>query len=107
MRTNEQRIAQMHERALTIEHEDRERKTRILQIGSFAAALAVVVLIALMMPGVAKMSAQGTVPDGMVASIFSQNDKLGFIVVAILSFALGASVTIFCFYLRKYCGKED
>lgn len=39
--------------------------------------------------------------QGMRASLFSENNTLGFVVVGILSFILGCSFTIFCIKLKN------
>ncbi len=107
MRTNEQRIASMHERAMRIREEDKEKRIRMMQIGGFALAIAAVIALTVQVAHITQLSVQGTVPSGMIASIFSNSKELGFIVVAILSFALGAAATIFCFYLKKYYGRDS
>ena len=38
---------------------------------------------------------------GMSGSIFSVNDSLAFVVIAILAFLLGVSVTVFCFLWKQ------
>ena len=101
MRSNEERIELMHQRAAQFKKEENDKKIRIIQTTSFGFALAMAVLLALYMPGLTGLSVQGSVPVGMNASIFAQKETLGFIVIAILSFLLGVAVTIFCFYLKK------
>ena len=101
MRSNEERIELMHQRAAQFKKEENDKKIRIIQTSSFGFALAMAVLLALFMPGLTGFSVQGSVPVGMNASIFAQKETLGFIVIAILSFLLGVAVTIFCFYLKK------
>ena len=101
MRSNEERIELMHQRAAQIKKEENDKKIRIIQTTSFGFALAMAVLLALFMPELTGFSVQGSVPVGMNASIFAQKETLGFIVIAILSFLLGVAVTIFCFYLKK------
>lgn len=100
MRTNEERIAVMHERAAQI------KKTRNIQFMSAAAVLLCVVLIAIFLP-VVEMTKPEMIPTGMNASIFYESNYLGSIVVALLSFLLGVAFTIFCFYLRKLYGRND
>ena len=46
----------------------------------------------------------------MNASIFSDSGVSGYLVIAILAFLLGITVTVFCFRLKKYMdgkGPED
>ena len=101
MRSNEERIELMHQRAAQFKKEENDKKIRIIQTTSFGFALAMAVLLALFMPELTGFSVQGSVPVGMNASIFAQKETLGFIVITILSFLLGVAVTIFCFYLKK------
>ena len=44
---------------------------------------------------------------GVIASNFSQNSALGFIVIGVISFCLGVSVAVFCFRLKKWKDEED
>ena len=101
MRTNEERIRLMHQKALLLEQENREKKIRWLQYGSVGLAFAMTILLALIMPRFAQLSIEGAVPDNMIASIFALNKSLSFIIIAILSFILGISVTVFCYCLKK------
>ena len=105
MRTNEERIAAMHRRAFELKQERTDRRIKTMQYGSFALALAAVLMLAFSMPRFSDRIVQGTIPAGMNASIFAQGEALGFVVVAILSFALGIAVTIFCFYLKRQRGE--
>lgn len=105
MRTNEERIAAMHQRVSELKQERTDRRIRTVQYGSFVLALTVVIVIAVMMPRFSDRIVQGTIPAGMNASIFAQGEALGFVVIAILSFMLGIAVTIFCFYLKRQRGE--
>ena len=94
MRTNEERIAVMHERAATL------RKIRNMQIASMATVFVAAVLIAAFFP-FDELMKQGSILSGMNASVFYESNHLVSIVIAIISFLLGVSVTIFCFYLKE------
>ncbi|MBQ6333679.1 MAG: hypothetical protein IJI46_01225 [Erysipelotrichaceae bacterium] len=98
MRTNEERIAAMHQRAEQLQI---EKRNRFIQVSALASGFIVVILLSLLIPYYAQNIHQEKIPSGMNASIFAQSNALGFIVVAILSFLLGIAVTIFCFYLKK------
>ena len=56
--------------------------------------------MALSMPRVVTVSEDVVLP-GMNASTFASSDALGLIVVAVVAFILGVSVTVFCYYMRK------
>ena len=89
MRTNEERIAAMHQRAKQLQYENRKRTSGYIQAAAVALSFAGV-------------SMKDAIPAGMHASIFSGSDALGYIIVSIVAFTLGAAVTIFCFYMKKW-----
>lgn len=107
MRTNEERIAAMHKRAADLEKEKRQRKVRIIQALSAAACFAAVIALAVFMSGFSLAFTSGTNQGGMSASIFSESSALGYIVIGVLAFLLGATVTIFCFRLKKWQKDKD
>ena len=107
MRTNEERIAAMHKRAGELEKENRQRRVRIIQAVSVAACIAAVIALAFFMPGLSQALVAGESQGGMSASIFSESSALGYIVIGILAFLLGAAVTIFCFRLRRWQKDKD
>ena len=101
MRTDEERIDELHRRIGALKQKRRRAKYRILCISAFAACLAVAVVFA--------FTASGTMifPDvpaagGLSASIFAGGTKIGYILTAVLSFCLGISFTVFCLRLRKH-----
>ena len=99
MRSNEERIAVMYERAVKL------KKIRNIQIVSFSAVLIATVFIAVSLSSI-KIKDLGTVPSGMNASVFYETDHLLSIVIALVSFLLGISVTVLCFYIKKIYGRE-
>ena len=44
----------------------------------------------------------GTITGSAAASIFADHASLGYVVVALLAFCLGALVTVFCFRIKKH-----
>ena len=106
MRTNEERIVLMHQRADQIERENRTRKVRLFQAGSFAVASALVIVMAFFVRHLSQLNVEGRIPAGMAASIFAQSEMLGLIIVAIGAFLLGVAVTIFCYYLKRWNENE-
>ena len=107
MRSDEERIAALHRRAAELEKQKRFRRTRIMQISSVAACLVVIILLAAAMPGITALYSPQAVQESMNASIFTDSNALGFIVIAVLSFLLGVTATIFCFRLKKYRDEEE
>ena len=112
MRTTEERIAAMHERAKEINRQKRTHRVRILQTVSIAACFAVVILMAVFMPNSASLaippgSTSNTSLSDMHASIFSENGAMSYVVIAIVAFLLGAAVTVFCFRLKKWQDQKN
>ena len=108
MRTNEERIAAMHDRAAKIEQEQRNRRVRLLQCLFSAAAVAVAVLLAVFLPKAVSFTQNSAVlPGNMQASIFNGSSSVGYIVIAVIAFLLGAFVTVFCFRLKKWQEKKN
>jgi hypothetical protein len=105
MRTNEERIAAMHARAAELRREKRKRETRIVGIEIIVLSLALVIALAAWMPRLS--TAMTGAPGAMSASMFSDSGALGYIVVALLAFLLGVSVTVFCLRLKKWREEKD
>ena len=59
------------------------------------------------MPEIAGLIAPGGDIGSMNASIFADSHVLGYIIIALLAFALGVSVTIFCYYLKRLNQQAD
>lgn len=104
MLTNEERIVAMHARAAELNQQNRMRSTRIVQRVSVAASLAAVILLAIFMPQTEafKIAVSRNTSENMQGSLFSSGGELGYVVIAVIAFLLGATVTAFCFRLKKY-----
>ena len=102
MRTGEERILAMHQRAAQLEYEKRSRTARLAGTAAVAVCLALTILMASVMPSVTGAVNYGSAPAGMNASLFAGSPVLGYIVIAIAAFLLGAAVTVFCFRLKKW-----
>ena len=105
MRTNEERIAAMHARAAELGREKRRKQTDLAAAVSVVLSLALIFALSAWMPHFS--AAMTGAPDGMSASVFSGSGALGYIVIALLSFLLGVSVTVFCFRLKKWQDERD
>ena len=104
MRTNDERIEAMHRRAEKLKT---ERNTRIMQAASAACGLLLVIILAAFMPVLSgRISPQDT-QLGLNGSIFSDSGMLGYIVIGIVAFALGITVTVFCYQIKKYQTGND
>lgn len=98
-------LERVHQRAAEIEKQRIRRRIRLIRTASAAAGAAAVVIIALLMPKVLPEADMN--PVTMQASIFSGSRSLGYIVVGLFSFMLGISVTVLCFKLKQYFGKQE
>lgn len=101
MRTNDERIAAMHTRAAEIRREQAKRRNTIIGAASVFACFLIVIAMGLVFPKLVTRTLSESDIDSMNASIFSGNDALGYIVIAVLAFLLGAAVTVFCMRLRR------
>ncbi|MBR6474778.1 MAG: hypothetical protein IKS98_04950 [Lachnospiraceae bacterium] len=109
LKSNEQRIAEMHKRAAMIVHNEREAKAKIYYVCAGLVAAAAMFFIVFILPGISGISGAGTVngsADVMVGSIFTDGDALNYIVVGICAFVLGVILTIFCYRLNKWKKEE-
>ena len=101
MRTDKERIELMHKRAKELEWESHSRRLRVTGALVTAACFVLVIAFAVMMPEISGTIAPAGDSGNMNASVFSGGSALGYIVIAILAFILGAAVTIFCYRLKK------
>ena len=98
MRTDEERIKAMHRRAAEIE---KNRRIRIIQTAAFALCAVMIVCLAAVMPALSgAMTPDGVLQD-MNGSIFSGSSIFGCLVIGIIAFILGVSVTVFCYQVNK------
>lgn len=93
MRTNEERIAAVKSRAAQL-----ERQKRLLALA--CASLAVIVGAALALPHL-QTRWRGAAYQ-TTASIFADSAAAGYVLIALLAFALGVCVTVLCFRLRVF-----
>ena len=107
MRTNEERIAAMHERAGQLEKEKRRKKTRLAGMLGIVVCLALAVVLAVLISGTEVIVSPETGSGSMTASIFSGSGALKSIVIGIIAFLLGVSATVFCFRLKKRSDRRD
>lgn len=100
MRTNEERVAAVKQRAAQLERQKRQRQKRLLAFACACASLAVIVGAALALPHL-QTSWRGAAYH-MAASIFADSAAAGYVLIALLAFALGVCVTVLCFRLRVF-----
>ena len=111
MRTSDERIAALHARAGEIRKKDRAIKTNLARISATAACACFIIALALFMPQISSQSIAGThngtlppetTPGGLYGSIFTDTAYLGYVVIGIVAFLLGAALTMFLFHLKKW-----
>ena len=106
MRTSEERLDELHRR---MDKRTRDKKSRDFMLRSAAvciAGLAITVACAFLIAK-APYRNPGAAESGIPGSIIATRSVLGYIVIGILAFCLGAMVTIFCFRLRKHLEEKD
>ena len=102
MRSHEERVAETKRRIAARQREKRLRRNTITMASAVAACLAVLVGVSLAMPGIAANIQTGNYSGfETAASIFYGGAALGYIVIGLLAFLLGACVTVLCFRLRQ------
>lgn len=100
MRTNEERVAAVKSRAAQLERQKRLRQKRLLALACTCASLAVIVGAALALTQL-EMHWRGAAYR-TTASIFADSAAAGYVLIALLAFALGVCVTVLCFRLRVF-----
>ena len=109
LKSNEQRIEEMHRRAAMLEQNERQIKARLYTIGAGLVAAAAMFFIIFILPGLSGISNADTIKgtgDVMYGSIFTDGDALNYIIVGICAFILGVVLTIFCYRLNKWKKEE-
>ena len=100
MRTNEELVDELHRR-MKKRRRVKVRRARLISAAAFIVCLAVSMVVAI---GVSQrpVDAPGAITGAVTASIFAEHTTLGYVVVALTAFCLGALVTIFCFRIKKH-----
>ncbi len=102
MQTSKERVFAVKHRINEIEVEKKIRKRRILGISSLSISLFIILGLALHMPSiVATISNKPYTSQVLSASIFDGSNFLGCIIIGILAFSLGVSVTILCYRIKQ------
>ena len=104
MRTSEERISELHRRMTLMEQEKSRRRYRLEAALLCAACVVLTLLLAFLISQIPVRIPEGEI-GGAAASIFAENEVLGYIVTAFLAFCLGALATILCFRLKR--GTEE
>ena len=107
MRTNEERLAALHDRAGQLKRQQTKQRFSLLCVSAGVICFGILAGLSLL---IARVSGVGFDPESygnMSASVFSGNGAMGYQVIAVLAFCLGVTVTVFCFRLKKYLDEKD
>ena len=108
MRSHEERVAETKRRITKIEREKRRRRDTITMASAVAVCLVLLVGTSFAMPGIAASIQTGDYSGfETAASIFHSGAALGYIIIGLLAFLLGACVTVLCFRLRQMNREDD
>ena len=102
MLKDEERIAEVKRRIAKKEQQQRLRRRRIVSAVCIAACFAVIVGVSFAMPGIiGRIEPSTSSGFETAATILGGSTALGYMVIGLLAFILGACVTILCFRIHQ------
>ena len=108
MLKDEERIAEVKRRIGEKERQQRLRHRRIVSAFCIAACFAVIVGVSFAMSSIVGQIEPGTSSDfETAATILGGSTALGYMVIGLLAFVLGACVTILCFRIHQLNKEEQ
>ncbi|MEG1577820.1 MAG: DUF4179 domain-containing protein [Oscillospiraceae bacterium] len=108
MRSTDERIAAVGQRTKALKRQQKLRRSSILGLSAIAAALVLIVGGGLAMPGImAQLDVVQHLGTSGMASIFSGKSGMGYVLIALIAFALGVCVTILCLHLHRAAKEVD
>jgi cytochrome bd-type quinol oxidase subunit 2 len=110
MRSTEERVAAVKRRTKEMQRQKQMHRRCILGISSVAACLLFIVGLSLAMPGImADLQDAVYTYSGVAASIFDGSSGFGYVLIGLLAFVLGVSVTILSYHIhqRNQRSRED
>ncbi len=107
MRSTDERVKSALRGAKIRRRQQERRRIYILSGVSGVCSLCVVIVLALFMPSMMDGWSGMSITMGFSASIFSNTPSLGYIVLGVISFLLGISVTLLCILLRNRLREEE
>jgi uncharacterized membrane protein len=101
MRNTDERVAAVKLRVKEMKRQKQVRQGRIIGMSSVAASLLFIIGLSFAMPDML-VGLPGGVPtySGIAASIFDGCRGFGYVLIGVLAFSLGVSVTILCYRIR-------
>ena len=105
MKTTEERMKLISQRTYDLKKDikikENARKRRIASAGCMAACIMIVVCAGALMPSLIKTAENGDITYRYgAASLISENPAAGYVIMGIMSFALGVCLTLVIFRLR-------
>ena len=108
MRSHEERVAAVRLRIIEAEHQKKLHHSQIITACSAAACLVLIVGLSVLMPGILQnMSTDSYDGFAMAASMFGENEAIGYIIIGLLSFLLGVCVTILGFRIYRFQREDE
>ncbi|HPX92704.1 MAG TPA: DUF4179 domain-containing protein [Bacillota bacterium] len=108
MRSTEERLAAVRQRAQEIEVNRSKRRGLVIGVSALAAGLLAVTGLSFLIPSLkAGSPAADYNHPGATASVFDVNNRLGYVLIGVLAFALGVVITILCYRIRMKNKKEQ
>ena len=106
MRTSEERIQELHHRMGDLKQARIRQRYILICSAAYAVCIAVLGVLA---AGVSRLPVRtnSILPGNVTASIFSNHETLGYVVVVLAALCLGVTVTVFCFRLKQNMEKEE
>ena len=101
-------ITEVKRRIAKKERQKRLQQYRIAAVFAMAACLVVIVSVSLSLPGILNRIEPGTsFGYETAATILGGSTALGYMVIGLLAFILGACVTILCFHIHQLNKEEQ
>lgn len=102
MRSTQQRVEAVQKRAEELKRKNARRAYTATVIGSGCASVAIIVLLAVLVPSAMENTFDTAYGQPILfASMFSNPQSIGYVVIGVLSFLLGVSVTLLCVMMKK------
>jgi hypothetical protein len=102
MRNTEERAAAVKLRVKEMKRRKQVRQGRIISMSSVVACLLFIIGLSVAMPGMLAGLPDDAHPYfGTAASIFDGSRGFGYVLIGVLAFSLGVSVTILCYRIRQ------
>ena len=107
LRTQEERVRALHERA-SVYRKERQRQKYTAMSGAVSCVSALLlVIVTVLIQGMDQLDLPVAGSGGMQGSLLSGSTGVGLVLVIILAFLFGISVTLFAYNMRKLNELKD